>query len=117
MQNVQAALGRIHVSMEMCRLAIDYGRKRLREGNYDPVWDTEFSIVKYYIAQQAVSLGQIALNLLGGRGYLAQYAFERYVRDALGLIAGAGSLDILEIDLGIALVNQWERRRAKRGQR
>jgi alkylation response protein AidB-like acyl-CoA dehydrogenase len=114
MKNVQAQLGRVHVSLQMCRVAVDYGLSRLREGKYDPVWDTVFSTVKYFVSQQALALGHSSLHTLGGRGYLSKYGFERYVRDAMGLVAGAGALDILEIDLGAALVSEWETGRWQR---
>jgi alkylation response protein AidB-like acyl-CoA dehydrogenase len=114
MKNVQAELGRVHVSLQMARLAVDHGLERLRQGKYDPVWDTGFSTIKYFVSQQALALGRSALHTLGGRGYLTKYGFERYVRDSMGLVAGAGALDILEIDLGIALVSEWERTRRKR---
>ena len=114
LKNVQAQLGRVHVSLQMCRLAIDHGRARLREGQYDPVWDTAFSTIKYFVSEQALALARTSLHLLGGRGYVSKDGFERYIRDAMGLVAGAGALDILEIDIGRAMVNEWERTREHR---
>ncbi len=40
------------------------------------------------------------MNLHGGQGYMRQYPWERYMRDALGLIGGQGAQELLLIQLG-----------------
>jgi alkylation response protein AidB-like acyl-CoA dehydrogenase len=112
MQAVQAKLGRIFISLETSRIVAHDGLRRLAAGDYDPIWDPHLSAAKHYLTEQAIDIGHAILHLTGGRGYESKYGFERYVRDVAGLIAGSGAQDILEIDLGVWLVSQWQRDRA-----
>ena len=49
---------------------------------------------------QAIKIGLAAMNLHGGQGYMSQHPWERYMRDALGLIGGQGAQELLLIQLG-----------------
>jgi alkylation response protein AidB-like acyl-CoA dehydrogenase len=108
--NVQAALGRLYVAVHSSRVVYHDALKRLDGRDFDPLWDPVISAAKYYIGQQAVEAGQTILHLTGARGYLTGQGFERYARDVMGLIANAGAQDVLEVDLGVSMVSEWERR-------
>ena len=68
---------------------------------------------KYYLTQPALAVGRTALHVLGGQAYLSSLPFERFVRDTMGMIAGAGAQDILEVDLGIRGISDWQRLQEK----
>lgn len=106
--NVQAALGRMFVAVETSRQAIYRALEALRDGRADPSWDPVISVAKYYTTERALDVGRAAMHLLGGQAYLSQHRFERFLRDITGMIAGAGAQDILEVDLGMAVVRARE---------
>ena len=107
-KNVQAALGRMHISIETARSTVYRALEQARQGKSDPLFDPLHSIAKYHVTEQAVQLSLTALRLMGGIGYLKEHSYERYLRDFTGLIAGAGTQDILEVDLGIAAISRLE---------
>jgi acyl-CoA dehydrogenase len=110
MQSVQAALGRMYVALHTATVVAHDALDHLVAKDFDPMWDSIVSASKYYVVKQAIEVGQSALHLAGGRGYLSSRPLERYVRDVMGLVAGGGAQDILEVDLGVNLVSAWERR-------
>jgi len=87
-------------------LATTYGP---RDMHFDPV----STAAKEFVAEQAIQVGLAVMNLQGGQGYMAQHPWERYMRDALGLIGGQGAQELLLIQLGqhAALEIQQRRRR------
>jgi alkylation response protein AidB-like acyl-CoA dehydrogenase len=67
---------------------------------FDPAFDTIISAAKHEITNNCIQLAVSALRLLGGRGYLRGRA-ERFLRDSCALLVAGGTLDVLEIDLGM----------------
>lgn len=111
MQNVQAALGRQFIAIESSRAMLYRALTRLAgyEDGYDPLFDPLLSAAKHYICDQGLELATSALRLLGGRAYLKSRV-ERFLRDSCGLLAGGGTQDVLEIDLGVCAISGLERR-------
>lgn len=108
--NVRATLGRLYLSIESTRTILYRALDRLRWEGTDPRWDPQISLAKYVVANEAIALGQTILRLAGTVGY-KRGPYERFVRDALSLIAGAGTQDSLEIGLGSQLIEDVERAR------
>ena len=106
--NVQAALGRMFVAVETSRQSVYRALEAMRDGRIDPAWDPVVTVAKYYTTERGLDVAESALRLLGGQAYLQRHPFERYVRDFAGMIAGAGAQDILEVDLGTAVVRARE---------
>lgn len=111
MQNVQAALGRQYVAVESARAMLHRALTKLAgyEGRYDPLFDPLLSAAKHHITERGLELATSAMRLLGGRGYLSGWV-ERFFRDSCGLLAGGGTQDVLEIDLGLRSISEVERR-------
>ena len=97
--NVQRTVGEMLVALEASQaivhraLATTY---RPRDQFFDPV----ATAAKEFVAEQAIKVGLAVMNLHGGQGYMRQYPWERYMRDALGLIGGQGAQEMLLIQLG-----------------
>src|SRR5215467_5883888 len=110
--NVQRAVGEMYTALQASRalvhqaLATTYGPRDL---HFDPV----STAAKEFVAEQAIKIGLAVMNLQGGEGYMGQHPWERYMRDALGLIGGQGAQELLLIQLGehAALEIQQRRRR------
>jgi alkylation response protein AidB-like acyl-CoA dehydrogenase len=112
-QNVQATLGRLYIDLEASRAIVHRALHRASLGTTDPEFDPLTSAAKHFVAERAIGTATTVLRLLGSRGYLAQYPYERYLRDFTGLIPGAGSQDLLEINLGARVVRESARGRKK----
>jgi alkylation response protein AidB-like acyl-CoA dehydrogenase len=108
-QNVQATLGRLYIDLEASRAIVYRALCRASLGSTDPEFDPLTSAAKHFVAERAIAMATTALRLLGGRGYLVQNSHERYFRDFTGLIPGAGSQDLLEINLGARVVRESTR--------
>jgi alkylation response protein AidB-like acyl-CoA dehydrogenase len=97
--NVQRTVGEmftaVQASQDLARsaLAVTYGP---RDQFFDPI----ATAAKHFVAEQAIKLGLAVMNLQGGEGYMRQHPWERYMRDALGLIGGQGAQELLLIQLG-----------------
>ena len=68
---------------------------------------------------QAVKVGLAVMQLQGGEGYMRKHPWERYMRDALGLIGGQGAQEMLLIQLGqhAALEIRHRQERLEKAQR
>ncbi len=68
---------------------------------YDPEKDhrKESSALKYMAAKLGVEAGLEAIQTLGGNGYMREYPVERLMRDAKLIDIGAGTTEIMVIQL------------------
>src|SRR5256714_63260 len=97
--NVQRTVGEMFVALEASE-ALVHRALATTYGSRDPVFDPGSTAAKEFVAEQAIKLGLAVMNLHGGQGYMRQYPWERYTRDALGLIGGQGAPELLLIQLG-----------------
>lgn len=104
MQNVQAGIGRMTITIETCRAILFRALQQADQGLGDPLFDLLASSAKHHITEQAIELILRATRLVGGQGYLKESSYERYLRDFTGLIPGAGAQDLLEINLGVLAI-------------
>ncbi|HEY3801743.1 MAG TPA: acyl-CoA dehydrogenase [Kofleriaceae bacterium] len=116
MQNVQATFGRMYAGIESARALTHFSLRRqagLAPG-FDPMFDPIGAAAKYTISERAIEISTRAFRLLGGKGYVRDQRIERYVRDFYGLLAGGGSQDVLEVDLGIDAISHYHRMKQAR---
>jgi alkylation response protein AidB-like acyl-CoA dehydrogenase len=110
--NVQRTLGEMYTAVQASRalvhqaLAGTYGP---RDSHFDPV----STAAKEFVAEQAIKVGLAVMNLQGGQGYIGQHPWERYMRDALGLISGQGAQELLLIQLGQHAALETQHRRLR----
>jgi len=110
--NVQRTVGEMFTALQASRalvhqaLATTYGPRDL---HFDPV----STAAKEFVAEQAIKVGLAVMNLQGGQGYMGQHPWERYMRDALGLIGGQGSQELLLIQLGQHAALEIQQRRLR----
>jgi alkylation response protein AidB-like acyl-CoA dehydrogenase len=108
MQNVQAQLGRMVVSVETSRAILQRALERQASSEFDPFWDAIGCVAKSYVVDQSIALVQTAQRLLGGDAFLCTNHYERYLRDFAGYIPGGGSQDTLTVDLGVQAISAVE---------
>lgn len=97
--NVQRTVGEMFTALHTSRaivhsaLATTYGRR-------DQFFDPMSTVAKEFVSEQAIKVGLAVMQLQGGEGYMRKHPWERYMRDALGLIGGQGAQEMLLIQLG-----------------
>ena len=98
--NVQAALGRMYIAVETARAILYRAAERVAGGQSDPVFDPLVSTAKHVGVTGVRSVLEEALHVLGGHFYYGDPYFGTCLRDFAGLVAVAGTQDLLEINLG-----------------
>ncbi len=63
-------------------------------------WQVNAAICRLLGATVARQAALQSLHILGGYGYMAEYDAQRYVRDALALIDGSESVEVIKNELG-----------------
>jgi len=97
--NVQRTVGEMFTAVQASQA---FARRALA-GTYGPrdqFFDPTATAAKHFVAEQAIKIGLAAMNLQGGEGYMRKHPWDRYMRDALGLIGGQGAQELLLIQLG-----------------
>jgi len=97
--NVQRTVGEMFVALQASQ-AIVHHALATTYGSRDQFFDPVSTAAKEFVAEQAIKIGLAVMNLHGGQGYMQQHPWERYMRDALGLIGGQGAQELLLIQLG-----------------
>ena len=110
--NVQRTVGEMFTALHTSRamvhraLATTYGP---RDQFFDPV----STVAKEFVSEQAIKVGLAVMQLQGGEGYMSRHPWERYLRDALGLIGGQGAQEMLLIQLGQHAVSETRQRQKR----
>lgn len=97
--NVQRTVGEMFTAIQASR-AIAHSALASTYGPRDQFFDPIATASKQFVAEQAIKVGLAVMNLQGGEGYMGRHPWERYMRDALGLIGGQGAQELLLIQLG-----------------
>ena len=66
----------------------------------------EASIAKYFATDMASKIGLDAVQILGGYGYMREYAVERYMRDAKLVTIGGGTSEIQKLIIARELLKE-----------
>ena len=78
-QQIGCRLAEVATEIEAARLLTYKAAWTIDEGKMDPMMT---SMVKLYASRVAVKAADIAIQTLGGYGYMGEYRVERYYRDA-----------------------------------
>lgn len=97
--NVQRTLGEMFTAVMTSR-AIVHSALATTHSVRDQFFDPMSTVAKEFVSEQAVKVGLAVMQLQGGEGYMRRHPWERYVRDALGLIGGQGAQELLLLQLG-----------------
>jgi alkylation response protein AidB-like acyl-CoA dehydrogenase len=97
--NVQRTVGEMFTALHTSR-AIVHSALASTYGPRDQFFDPMSTVAKEFVSEQAVKVGLAVMQLQGGEGYMSKHPWERYMRDALGLIGGQGAQEMLLIQLG-----------------
>lgn len=98
--NVQGSLGRMYIAVEAARAMLYRAASRLTDGESDPLFDPVLSAAKHFIVERVRFVLEEALQVLGGHFYYGDPYFGTCMRDFAGLVAVAGTQDLLEVNLG-----------------
>jgi len=97
---VQSRLGRMQLKVLSSRALIDVALNSLRPDAPADLFGEAVSAAKHEITENAVAVALDSIRLGGASGYACNQHFERYLRDFVGMISGAGAQDVLEVNLG-----------------
>jgi alkylation response protein AidB-like acyl-CoA dehydrogenase len=116
--NVQRTVGEMFTALHTSR-AIVHSALATTYGPRDQFFDPLSTVAKEFVSEQAVKVGLAVMQLQGGEGYMRKHPWERYMRDALGLIGGQGAQEMLLIQLGqhAALEIRHRQERLEKAQR
>ena len=78
-QQIGCRLAEVATEIEAARLLTYKAAWTVDEGKMDPMMT---SMAKLYASRVAVKATDIAIQTLGGYGYMGEYRVERYYRDA-----------------------------------
>jgi alkylation response protein AidB-like acyl-CoA dehydrogenase len=100
MQAVQAALGRMAVSLETTRLLVLHALERAGRDEHEACWEPSTVMSKYFTVEQALVLCREAQRVLGGEAVACDSPFERDMRSFQCFVANQGTQLVLEVDMG-----------------
>jgi alkylation response protein AidB-like acyl-CoA dehydrogenase len=110
--NVQRTVGElfaaVHASRAMVHRALE-AADVARDQFFDPL----ATVAKQFAAEQAIRVGLAVMDLQGGEGYMRRHPWERYMRDALGLIGGQGAQELLLVQLGQHVTSELQQRQVR----
>ncbi|KVE41001.1 acyl-CoA dehydrogenase family protein [Burkholderia sp. BDU5] len=104
MQLIQARLGRMQMKVHISKALVDPALDWLDQNAANNHLEEIVSAAKHEITEHAIAVALDSIRLTGARGYAHANQFERYLRDFCGLISGAGSQDVLEVNMGLLAV-------------
>jgi alkylation response protein AidB-like acyl-CoA dehydrogenase len=110
--NVQRTIGEMYTALQASRALVHQALVDLhapRDAHFDPV----ATAAKEFVTEQAIKFGLTVMNLQGGQGYMGRHPWERYTRDALGLIGGQGAQELLLVQLGEHVALEIRQRRLR----
>jgi alkylation response protein AidB-like acyl-CoA dehydrogenase len=110
MQAVQAALGRMAVSLETTRLVVHHALERAARDEHEACWEPSTVLSKYFSVEQALTLCREAQRVLGGDAVACDAPFERDMRAFQSFVANQGTQLVLEVDLGVLVADEVGRR-------
>ena len=111
--NVERSIGEMRALSESARSTLYRALEGTRAAGRDPYFDALATTAKHQIAEAALRVGQLVMNLQGGESYMSVFPWEQYMRDVLGLIGGQGSQEMLLVQLGQRSIVGLEGRRLK----
>ncbi len=110
-QAVGFPLAEVAMKIEAARLLTYQACDMVDRGLSDVTIAPYLSMAKAYATELAVEAADVALQTLGGNGYLKEYATERYYRDAKQLMLVEGTSQIHRLIIQRALkdgrLNYW----------
>ena len=110
--NVQRTVGEMFTAVQASR-AMVHRALETTYGPRDQFFDPVSTVAKEFAAEQAIKVGLAVMDLQGGEGYMRRHPWERYMRDALGLIGGQGAQELLLIQLGQHATSEIKQRQVR----
>jgi acyl-CoA dehydrogenase len=100
MQLLQSRLGQMQMKVHASQTLLDRALESLTRGPSNGPFSEIISTAKHEVTEHSISVALDAIRLTGARGYMCSENLERYVRDFLGAVSGAGAQDVLQVNLG-----------------
>lgn len=115
MQAVQAAIGRMYISLETSRMVASDMLERVDSEAHDSLWDPPLAVSKCHVIEQALQLCRTIQDITGGAGVFEACPYERGIRDLQCLNPIAGTIATLQADLGILAIHDVKRLKRRQG--
>jgi hypothetical protein len=104
-QLIQNRLARMYVAMQNVR---NIFLQTIEQTIYGGLTRLEVCAGKIYCSEMATWVANEAISILGGYGYMREYAVERLARDARLLEIGAGTAEMQILTMGEDLATTWK---------
>ena len=100
---VDLAQGYEHLLATLDKKAENYNDARAKAGKYKRLAAVLTPMAKYYCCEMSLRVTNMAIQVLGGSGYMRDYAVERYYRDAriTTIYEGTSELQVVAILSGL----------------
>lgn len=100
---IQSAFGEMRIAYESAKSMVRTSLKVLTENQLglSSQDDDHTSATKFRCVEAGLMVTQKTFELMGGSAYCHPNPIERYVRDGLGSVSGAGAQDIVKFNTGI----------------
>lgn len=101
--SVQSALGEMRIAYESAKVMVHTSLRLLTANQLGLAQeeDDHTSATKFRCVEAGMLVTQRTFELMGGAAYCHPNPIERYVRDGLGSVSGAGAQDIVKINTGV----------------
>jgi alkylation response protein AidB-like acyl-CoA dehydrogenase len=109
MQTIQSAIGKMSIALETSRMVVESMLERVDGEVFDSLWDPPLAINKCFVIEQALGMCRTVQDIMGGAGVLESAPYERTIRDLQCLNPIAGTLQTLQVDLGVLATGEIER--------
>lgn len=101
--SVQSTFGAMRIAYESAKIMVRTSLRMLTANQLGLAQeeDDHTSATKYGCVEAGMMVTQKAFELMGGAAYCHPNPIERYVRDGLGSVSGAGAQEIVRINTGV----------------
>jgi alkylation response protein AidB-like acyl-CoA dehydrogenase len=100
---IQVAFGDMRIAYESAKIMVRSSLNLLTANQLglSQLEDDHTSAAKYRCVEAGLLITQKCFELMGGAAYCHPNPIERYVRDGLGSVSGAGAQDIVKFNTGV----------------
>lgn len=98
--HVQREIGRLQIGVEVARGMLLRTLEKYRQREADPSAEPLGIALKHFVTERTIDTAQTLLLLQGTPGYMDENPWGRYLSHVLCLVHGAGSQDLLPMQVG-----------------
>lgn len=100
---IQEKISKMYVNLQA---SIELYNKACRTRDEGKDYSLEASVAKIFIAKAVNDICYEAVQIMGGHGYIRDNNVERYSRDARLIDIGVGTVEVLDMVIGLSVLSQ-----------